>query len=51
VALQARLTALGYNPGTADGDFNSATTAAVIAFQRAKGLPPMESSERKRGRH
>ena len=39
VALQERLTALGYNPGAADGDFSSATTAAVIAFQRAKGLP------------
>ena len=39
VALQERLTALGYNPGKTDGDFNSATAAAVIAFQRAKGLP------------
>jgi murein L,D-transpeptidase YcbB/YkuD len=38
VALQERLTALGYNPGTADGIFSSATTAAVVAFQRAKGL-------------
>jgi len=39
VALQERLTALGYNPGTPDGNFNSGTAAAVIAFQRAKGLP------------
>jgi peptidoglycan hydrolase-like protein with peptidoglycan-binding domain len=39
VALQQRLVALGYNPGATDGDFGSATTAAVIAFQKAKGLP------------
>jgi peptidoglycan hydrolase-like protein with peptidoglycan-binding domain len=39
VALQQRLIALGYNPGTPDGDFGTATTAAVIAFQKAKGLP------------
>ena len=39
VALQERLVALGYQPGTIDGDFSAATTAAVIAFQNAKGLP------------
>jgi peptidoglycan hydrolase-like protein with peptidoglycan-binding domain len=39
VALQERLVALGYQPGTIDGDFSAATTAAVIAFQSAKGLP------------
>jgi lysozyme len=38
VALQQRLAALGYDPGTPDGDFKSSTTAAVIAFQRAKDL-------------
>jgi peptidoglycan hydrolase-like protein with peptidoglycan-binding domain len=39
VALQQRLVALGYYAGAADGDFGSATTAAVITFQKAKGLP------------
>jgi peptidoglycan hydrolase-like protein with peptidoglycan-binding domain len=39
VALQKALTKLGYTPGTADGKFGSATTQAVIAFQKAKGLP------------
>ena len=39
VALQQRLVALGYQPGTIDGDFSAETTAAVIAFQTAKGLP------------
>jgi peptidoglycan hydrolase-like protein with peptidoglycan-binding domain len=39
VALQERLVALGYQPGAIDGDFSAATTAAVIAFQSAKGLP------------
>jgi murein L,D-transpeptidase YcbB/YkuD len=37
-ALQQRLTALGYNPGTADGTFGPSTTAAVMAFQKAAGL-------------
>jgi peptidoglycan hydrolase-like protein with peptidoglycan-binding domain len=39
VALQERLVALGYQPGAIDGDFSTATTAAVIAFQTAKRLP------------
>jgi peptidoglycan hydrolase-like protein with peptidoglycan-binding domain len=38
VALQQRLVALGYQPGATDGDFSSETTAAVLAFQSAKGL-------------
>lgn len=37
-ALQKRLKALGYYSGTVDGDYGSGTTAAVTAFQQAKGL-------------
>jgi len=37
-SLQQALTQLGYNPGTADGKFGAATTEAVTAFQKAKGL-------------
>ncbi|WP_323379154.1 C40 family peptidase [Pyxidicoccus xibeiensis] len=36
--LQRRLAAAGFNPGKADGDFGPKTKAAVLAFQRAKGL-------------
>ncbi len=36
--LQARLAASGFDPGPADGDFGPLTKAAVIAFQRAKGI-------------
>ena len=36
--LQQKLNSLGYNAGTADGIFGSKTRAAVIAFQKAKGL-------------
>jgi peptidoglycan hydrolase-like protein with peptidoglycan-binding domain len=36
--LQAALTALGFDPGTIDGVFGSRTRAAVLAFQRARGL-------------
>lgn len=36
--LQLILNSRGYNCGTADGDFGSKTKAAVIAFQKAKGL-------------
>lgn len=36
--LQRRLNALGYNAGTADGVYGSATEAAVRRFQKAKGL-------------
>lgn len=39
-ALQLRLASLGFAPGAADGVFGAATTAALIAFQRAHLLPP-----------
>lgn len=38
VLLQVRLMALGYLSGKADGDFGSATGAAVAAFQLRNGL-------------
>jgi peptidoglycan hydrolase-like protein with peptidoglycan-binding domain len=36
--LQQALTAAGFNPGAADGDFGPATQQAVEAFQTAAGL-------------
>jgi cell wall-associated NlpC family hydrolase len=36
--LQQQLKAAGFNPGGVDGVFGSKTRAAVLAFQRAKGL-------------
>jgi len=36
--LQTKLKALGYYRGTVDGDYGTATTEAVRAFQRANGL-------------
>ncbi len=36
--LQQRLAALGYFKGTADGNFNPETEAALMAFQRQTGL-------------
>ena len=36
--LQQRLAALGYRPGTPDGEFGAATASAVMAFQKAEGL-------------
>ena len=36
--LQRSLSALGYNPGTADGIFGNRTEAAVRAFQSDRGI-------------
>lgn len=36
--LQRALRAAGFNPGRADGVFGADTRAAVVRFQRAKGL-------------
>lgn len=36
--IQTRLSSLGYNVGTIDGDYGSSTENAVRAFQRDKGL-------------
>ncbi len=36
--IQARLGALGYAPGKADGEFGEMTTEAVKAFQKDRGL-------------
>jgi N-acetylmuramoyl-L-alanine amidase len=37
--LQRQLKALGYNPGTVDGNFGSQTEAAIRAYQQAYRLP------------
>lgn len=37
-ALQQALQAAGFSPGAIDGSFGSGTEAAVLAFQRSKGL-------------
>jgi peptidoglycan hydrolase-like protein with peptidoglycan-binding domain len=39
VALQQRLTALGYRTGPADGLLGAATVSAVLAFEKREGLP------------
>lgn len=36
--LQARLQALGFNPGELNGDFGAGTEAAVRAYQQSEGL-------------
>src|SRR6185503_14376034 len=36
--LQQKLKELGFDPKGVDGNFGADTTAAVIAFQRSKGL-------------
>jgi putative chitinase len=36
--LQRKLAAAGFSPGAADGAFGPKTKAAVVAFQRARGL-------------
>ena len=38
VKLQQRLKAAGFNPGSADGIFGQGTRAAVVAFQKDRGL-------------
>jgi len=38
-ALQLRLAALKYYPGSADGQFGASTLEAVWAFQEVQGLP------------
>jgi lipoprotein-anchoring transpeptidase ErfK/SrfK len=40
LALQDRLTQLGYWVGTPNGNFGDATEEAVFAFQKVAGLPP-----------
>lgn len=40
VLIQKRLLSLGYELGSADGDFGSATESAVRAYQKEKGLTP-----------
>src|ERR1700733_1041449 len=37
-ALQQALQAAGFSPGTIDGSFGPGTEAAVLAFQRSKGI-------------
>ena len=37
-ALQQALQAAGFSPGAIDGSFGLGTEAAVLAFQRSKGL-------------
>jgi peptidoglycan hydrolase-like protein with peptidoglycan-binding domain len=39
LALQVRLTELGYWPGPIDGQFGPMTSHAVTAFQKVSGLP------------
>jgi peptidoglycan hydrolase-like protein with peptidoglycan-binding domain len=38
--LQTKLKELGFNPGNIDGDFGPGTEAAVINFQKSRGLIP-----------
>lgn len=38
--LQQALIALGFDPGTPDGDYGASTQAAVQKFQTSKGLQP-----------
>ena len=37
--LQQRLKDLGFYSGAVDGHFGASTQAALIAFQKSKGLP------------
>ncbi|MGQ0615434.1 MAG: L,D-transpeptidase family protein [Acidimicrobiia bacterium] len=38
VAIQQRLTALGYRPGPVDGVYSNSTASAVMAFQKSEGV-------------
>ena len=38
ILLQDKLRSRGFNPGPSNGDYNEATEAAVLAFQRSEGL-------------
>jgi lytic murein transglycosylase len=40
IELQERLTKAGFNPGAVDGKIGPNTVAAVMAFQRARGVVP-----------
>jgi peptidoglycan hydrolase-like protein with peptidoglycan-binding domain len=42
-ALQTKLTTLGFYNGPITGYFGELTKAAVVSFQRAKGLEPVGS--------
>ena len=44
--LERNLTALGYDPGTVDDDWTSATTDAVVDFQADRGLTESGTIER-----
>jgi peptidoglycan hydrolase-like protein with peptidoglycan-binding domain len=39
LALQQRLVELNYDPGTVDGKYGGGTAVAVMAFQKANGMP------------
>jgi peptidoglycan hydrolase-like protein with peptidoglycan-binding domain len=39
LTLQLRLAALGYRPGTPNGELGADTVSAVLAFQKREGLP------------
>ncbi len=45
-AVQARLEALGYNPGLIDGRLGSRTVGAISAFQAENGLKPTGKLDR-----
>lgn len=40
IALQTQLKALGFGPNVVDGNFGPGTKAALMAFQKSKGLQP-----------
>ena len=46
VRLQVELKKLGFNPGSADGNFGTNTRNAVLAFQKANRLPQTGTADR-----